>query len=118
MRDHKKQKLFFQRALLAGLIMPLLLTASESIGQNRSEKTTIKARCEVYQDQFDKMRFSGKYDQHPKFDEAVKYRRLGESFCNRAYKAEGQKVLKHAIALLDAKPEKPGRVQNYYWTRE
>lgn len=111
-----KNRSVFSLPALAILLTAPWFALSPAAAQNRDG--TKMARCEVYQDQFDKMRFSGKFDQHPNLKEAIRYRRLGERFCNQAHKAEGQKVLKHAIGLLDAKPEKPGREQDFYWSRD
>jgi len=68
----------------------------------------IKDRCGFYEDQFDALR--AKHAEHPNFDVARRYRLLGEKYCNTGYASAGQKVLRHAIGLLDEEARAPRAV--------
>lgn len=84
------------RLILA--VCALLVVAGDADAQ-------VKDRCGFYEDQFDALR--AQYADHPNFDVARRYRLLGEKYCNTGYASAGQKVLRHAIGLLDQQPTTP-----------
>lgn len=101
--DNKPAQAFASAVLLTGLAVcvvaiPLGPVHAEPPGGR-------KQRCEIYQEQFDAVRGKRKAQDGDKFKIALQWRRTGERFCNTGHTAEGQKVLRRALRMINIKPK-------------